>query len=72
MPIKQSTETTTVTSDFGAKFASATGNAITFTVDPADGGANFNVSLHNAGVMYASKGDVISSTSDYTYTQSAL
>lgn len=71
MPIKQSSQSTTVTSDFGAKFASATGNAITFTVNPLVG-SDFNVSLHNAGVMYAEKGDVITSTSDYTYTQVAL
>lgn len=72
MPIRTSAQTTIVSSDNGAKFASADGAAATFIVDPADGGSNITISVHAAGVMYASKGDSVTCNGIYTFTQVAL
>lgn len=71
MPIRNGNEPTTVGAN-GAKFASADGGIATFTIDPADGGANITYSVHAGGVLYPSTGDVVTCNGIYTYTAVAL
>lgn len=71
MPIRLGTEPTTAGTN-GAKFASADGGIATFTIAPADGGADINYNIHAAGVLYASNGDVVTCNGVYTFTSVAL
>lgn len=64
--IRQSSQQTTITSQLGARISSATAGTVTFTIDPADGSANYQISPHAGGSSQLLLGDrVIASTGTY-------
>lgn len=71
MPIMTSTETLVVTSDYGAKCASADAGSATFTITPA-GGTATSIAVHAGGVVYADSGATVRCNGTWTYTEHAL